>query len=132
MFVSIMAFFAKISDPLLGGTYMTLLNTVTNLGGNWPTTLALWFVDPLTQKDCVGSTVQLENYCRNKTEQEVSFSHINMLSITADTSDCCKTSRQGSSRHWCLLHIFRLQAVQIQTSALIKKYVSAVALRNVF
>ena len=32
MFVSIMAFFAKISDPAVGGTYMTLLNTLTNLG----------------------------------------------------------------------------------------------------
>merc|ERR1712198_268299 len=44
MFVSIMAFFAKISDPAVGGTYMTLLNTLTNLGGNWPSTLALWMV----------------------------------------------------------------------------------------
>ena len=25
-----------------GGTYMTLLNTVCNLGGNWLATLALW------------------------------------------------------------------------------------------
>ena len=41
MFVSVMAFFAKVSDPAVGGTYMTLLNTVTNLGGNWPSTLAL-------------------------------------------------------------------------------------------
>ena len=32
MFVSQMAFNAKISDPLIGGTYMTLLNTVANLG----------------------------------------------------------------------------------------------------
>ena len=44
MFVSIMAFFAKISDPVVGGTYMTLLNTLTNLGGNWPSTLALWII----------------------------------------------------------------------------------------
>ena len=34
MFVSIMAFFAQVSDPAVGGTYMTLLNTLTNLGGN--------------------------------------------------------------------------------------------------
>jgi len=54
MFVSIMAFFAKISDPAVGGTYMTFLNTLTNLGGNWPATLALWWVDPLTFKSCVG------------------------------------------------------------------------------
>ena len=52
MFVSIMAFFAKVSDPAVGGTYMTLLNTLTNLGGNWPSTLALWMVDPLTRKQC--------------------------------------------------------------------------------
>uniref|UniRef100_A0A452U5H6 Solute carrier family 33 member 1 n=1 Tax=Ursus maritimus TaxID=29073 RepID=A0A452U5H6_URSMA len=38
MYVSIMAFNAKVSDPLIGGTYMTLLNTVSNLGGNWPST----------------------------------------------------------------------------------------------
>jgi PAT family acetyl-CoA transporter-like MFS transporter 1 len=44
MFVSIMAFFARVSDPAVGGTYMTLLNTLTNLGGNWPATLALWLI----------------------------------------------------------------------------------------
>lgn len=47
-----MAFFAQISDPSIGGTYMTLLNTICNLGGNWPSTLALWFVDPLTFRGC--------------------------------------------------------------------------------
>ncbi|XP_028320186.1 acetyl-coenzyme A transporter 1 [Gouania willdenowi] len=54
MYVACMAFHAKVSDPLIGGTYMTLLNTVTNLGGNWPSTLALWLVDPLTSKECQG------------------------------------------------------------------------------
>ena len=55
MFVSIMGFHAKISDPLIGGTYMTLLNTISNLGGNWPNTLALWSVDGLTWKSCFGA-----------------------------------------------------------------------------
>lgn len=55
MFVSIMSFFAQISDPTLGGTYMTLLNTICNLGGNWPTTVALWLVDPLTTKVCANN-----------------------------------------------------------------------------
>ena len=32
MFVSQMAFFAQVSDPKIGGTYMTLLNTLSNLG----------------------------------------------------------------------------------------------------
>lgn len=54
MYVATMAFHAKVSDPMIGGTYMTLLNTVTNLGGNWPSTLALWLVDPLTSEECQG------------------------------------------------------------------------------
>lgn len=58
MYVAIMAFNAKVSDPLIGGTYMTLLNTVSNLGGNWPSTVALWLVDPLTVKECVGAQEQ--------------------------------------------------------------------------
>ena len=32
MFVSLMSFFAKVSDKKIGGTYMTFLNTVTNMG----------------------------------------------------------------------------------------------------
>ncbi|XP_057695414.1 acetyl-coenzyme A transporter 1 [Corythoichthys intestinalis] len=55
MYVAGMAFHAKVSDPLIGGTYMTLLNTVTNLGGNWPATVALWLVDALTWKECQGA-----------------------------------------------------------------------------
>lgn len=35
-FVGISAFHTRVSDPLIGGTYMTLLNTFTNLGGTWP------------------------------------------------------------------------------------------------
>lgn len=58
MYVACMAFHAKVSDPLIGGTYMTLLNTVTNLGGNWPSTVALWMVDPLTSKECRGAAGQ--------------------------------------------------------------------------
>jgi len=52
MFVAIMAFFARISDPAVGGTYMTFLNTLTNLGNMWPSSFVLWFVDIITYKDC--------------------------------------------------------------------------------
>ncbi|XP_014223966.1 acetyl-coenzyme A transporter 1 [Trichogramma pretiosum] len=52
MFVAAMAFFARISDPAVGGTYMTFLNTLSNLGGNWPSTAALYFVDSLTSRQC--------------------------------------------------------------------------------
>ncbi|VDN07068.1 unnamed protein product [Thelazia callipaeda] len=53
MFVSMMAFNAQVSDPAVGGTYMTLLNTLNNLGGNWPVTLILSITDHFTFKNCV-------------------------------------------------------------------------------
>lgn len=78
MFVAVMAFFAKISDPAVGGTYMTLLNTVCNLGGNWPTTIMLWLVDVLTWRRCAlpegmpATGALLDNDCSNTAETEVS------------------------------------------------------------
>eukprot|EP00908_Phaeocystis_cordata_P024475 Transcript_6930.p2 GENE.Transcript_6930~~Transcript_6930.p2 ORF type:complete len:543 (-),score=212.14 Transcript_6930:84-1661(-) len=41
VFVAQMAFFNRVSDPKIGGTYMTMLNTLANLGGQWPGTLVL-------------------------------------------------------------------------------------------
>lgn len=79
MFVAVMAFFAKISDPAVGGTYMTLLNTICNLGGNWPTSVLLWLVDVLTWKQCLVERPRTEhlglnNTCQTKSEQIVSIS----------------------------------------------------------
>lgn len=73
MFVAVMAFFAKISDPAVGGTYMTLLNTVCNLGGNWPTTVMLWMVDVLTWRKCTlpEGGLSTDNDCSNSAETEV-------------------------------------------------------------
>ena len=63
MFVAIMSFFARVSDPTIGGTYMTMLNTITNLGGRWPETLMLWMVDPLTSKQCIVSSGMQTSDC---------------------------------------------------------------------
>ncbi|XP_049809604.1 acetyl-coenzyme A transporter 1 [Schistocerca nitens] len=71
MFVAVMAFFARISDPAVGGTYMTLLNTVANLGGNWPATVALWFVDGLTYKAC---SMAQDNNCSSESEKQACIS----------------------------------------------------------
>jgi len=46
-----------------------LLNTVTNLGGTWPSTVALWLLDPLTSKACSGTA--MSNDCSNTTLEEV-------------------------------------------------------------
>ena len=51
-FVGISAFHTQIADPLIGGTYMTLLNTVSNLGGTWPRYFVLKAVDYFTVSSC--------------------------------------------------------------------------------
>ncbi|OJJ61217.1 hypothetical protein ASPSYDRAFT_56575 [Aspergillus sydowii CBS 593.65] len=53
MFVAISAFHARVSDPAIGGTYMTLLATVSNLGGTFPRYFVLKLVDMFTQATCV-------------------------------------------------------------------------------
>ncbi|XP_069172066.1 acetyl-coenzyme A transporter 1 isoform X2 [Procambarus clarkii] len=69
MFVGVMAFFARISDSSVGGTYMTLLNTFTNLGGNWPAWIALRYVSELTWKSCLG--VMTAFSCNSKQEEQM-------------------------------------------------------------
>ena len=53
MFVAVSAFHAQIADPNIGGTYMTLLATVSNLGGTFPRLFVLKLVDALTVASCV-------------------------------------------------------------------------------
>lgn len=53
MFVSISAFHARIADPVIGGTYMTLLATVSNLGGTFPRFFILKLVDYFTIATCL-------------------------------------------------------------------------------
>lgn len=52
-FVGITAFHTQIADPVIGGTYMTLLNTVSNLGGTWPRFFVLKMVDFFSVSECV-------------------------------------------------------------------------------
>jgi len=51
-FVSISAFMTSVADPLIGGTYMTLLNTFSNFGGTWPKFFVLEAVDKFTVATC--------------------------------------------------------------------------------
>ena len=105
MFVAIMAFFARISDPAVGGTYMTMLNTLTNLGGNWPATLALWSVDHLTWKRC---QIDLN---------EVKSSNIRYCSFTYNLHNyfnlhiCPSLRRRRRRRHVTLLNFQFLQSI---------------------
>jgi len=53
MFVAQMAFFNRVSDPAIGGTYMTMLNTLANMGAAWTTPVALASVGLTTVERCV-------------------------------------------------------------------------------
>ena len=54
MFSSKLALFARVSDPKIGGTYMTFLNTMSNLGNLWVNTAALKVVDSLAYEGVDG------------------------------------------------------------------------------
>lgn len=68
MFIAILAFFSRISDPRFGGTYMTLLNTLSNLGTIWCNVLVLGVVDFLTLKEC---SLDSQNACSSPHLQNV-------------------------------------------------------------
>ncbi|CAH8440576.1 unnamed protein product [Schistosoma margrebowiei] len=55
IFVQFQAFNAKISNPIIGGSYMTLLNTVSNLAGSLGITVSLALIEPLTIRSCTKS-----------------------------------------------------------------------------
>ncbi|XP_027219891.2 acetyl-coenzyme A transporter 1 [Penaeus vannamei] len=82
MFVGVMAFFARISDKSVGGTYMTLLNTFTNLGGNWPSWIALRYVSDLTWKSCSGVINVLS--CNKETEKQACEAEGGTCSVDVD------------------------------------------------
>ncbi|KZV95602.1 MFS general substrate transporter [Exidia glandulosa HHB12029] len=51
-FVGVTAYHTRIADPVVGGTYMTLLNTASNLGGTWPRYFVLKAVDMFSVATC--------------------------------------------------------------------------------
>jgi PAT family acetyl-CoA transporter-like MFS transporter 1 len=58
IFMSFMSFFNKVADPAIGGTYMTLLNTISNLGYKWPNSLALFVLPKITTPELDGYTIE--------------------------------------------------------------------------
>lgn len=64
-----LAFFSQISDPRFGGTYMTLLNTLSNLATVLSSTSALGLVDLLTFKEC---SHNVQSNCSTTNHEKVS------------------------------------------------------------
>lgn len=68
MMLTSMAFYASISDPKIGGTNMTLLTTISNLGAAGSKTVALWLLELLTFKKCSNDYT---NSCSTKPDEDV-------------------------------------------------------------
>ncbi|KAI0259004.1 acetyl-coenzyme A transporter 1-domain-containing protein [Gloeopeniophorella convolvens] len=89
-FVGISAFHTKISDPVIGGTYMTLLNTFTNLGGTWPKYFVLKAVDFFSVATCeVGQATSTLTVKAAECVSEQGKAHC------ADIGGQCITERDG-------------------------------------
>jgi len=82
-----MSFFSKISDEALGGTYMTFLTTLTNLGGSYPGTVALFLINWLTRKHC--------SYYES--DAEVSSLATNSINNTCSSTALAKVKNNESS-----------------------------------
>lgn len=51
-FISFMAFYNRVSDADMGGTYMTILNTVSNLGAKWMESATLFAMNLVSSNVC--------------------------------------------------------------------------------
>ncbi|GAA5919273.1 hypothetical protein JCM1841_006535 [Sporobolomyces salmonicolor] len=89
-FVGISAFHTQIADPLIGGTYMTLLNTVSNLGGTWPKFFVLKGIDAFSVAVC---QIKDENLDVTVPSRECVSEH--GKAACADLGGICTTERDG-------------------------------------
>jgi len=69
MITALVAFHCRISDDRFGGTYMTLLNTLSNVGRQLAKTVLYSSIDLLTVKEC---TFDSKNNCSTSHLQNVS------------------------------------------------------------
>jgi len=68
MYLGVQSFFSRISDPRIGGTYMSLLNTVWYFGMATARITALGLLNPLSIKRC---STDDTNTCQTKNEFEI-------------------------------------------------------------
>lgn len=89
------AFTAKVADSLIGGTYITLMNTCSNFGRRISTTFYLWLLDKITWRKCNETTSRDFsnltnsfnfdlNKCSNHEEKEICVENMGQCNIIVD------------------------------------------------
>lgn len=91
LFVPFSWFFARISDNTIGGTYLTFLNTMFNLGSSWMTTSSLYLMEFLNFKYC--------NYQPQLHEIQSLVERSSLSCLTAQQSEEC-ISLGGTCETW--------------------------------
>lgn len=64
--LSIFSVYYLLTDRKIGGTYMTLLNTITNLGTIYPSTFGMYLINLFNVKKCINVN-QFDNNSSNFT-----------------------------------------------------------------
>ena len=80
-----MAYYAQISDPRFGGTYMSLFNTVSNLGHQMYMSPILKIIDVASVKQCYKEGEVVMNNCAGH----------NLYSQCASIGGKCITEQDG-------------------------------------
>lgn len=99
MWVAVIAFFARISDPKMGATYMSFFTTLNSLGTRWPISLNLWLVDKITYKHCTVESQGINNTLNFVTN--TTLLDLNNCSGKEEAESCkdgggvCETSIEG-------------------------------------
>lgn len=98
-FVSICAFHTKIADPLIGGTYMTTLNTLSNFGGTWPKIIVLSLIDRFSKSVCVDPNEETSSPIENRnpfmSEKFYSCYQNDMKSLCIENGGSCVPVKDG-------------------------------------
>ncbi|EAS66893.1 hypothetical protein DDB_G0278059 [Dictyostelium discoideum AX4] len=82
MSVSQGSFFLKISDKSIGGTYVTLLNTIANFAGTYPKLFILMLIDKLTTSECIVNISNDNSSSSSSSSSLISTSSNNLTTTT--------------------------------------------------
>ncbi|KAJ1666306.1 hypothetical protein IW140_005212 [Coemansia sp. RSA 1813] len=99
-FVGVSAFITQIADPVIGGTYMTLLNTLSNFGGTWPVFFIMRSIDYFSSATCVFPSSSDADSLGNKIGDSVLSGRQSYSCATQEDRNRCKVDGGVCNVHW--------------------------------
>eukprot|EP01132_Coremiostelium_polycephalum_P004246 gene4246-5315_t len=87
------SFFLKISDKQIGGTYVTLLNTIANFAGTYPKFFILMLIDQFTSSRCIISSSTTTTTLSNSLSQDIINNNSTIVLENVTTKDLCSEKK---------------------------------------